>query len=90
MSRNYIDAKTTVWERIYLKDDADMDIIIKQIEEGNIADGFDEEYFDECEPLYETSEYMTIEENNGTHTIEVYVDEKCIWDNVDKHETIVG
>jgi len=90
MSRKYIDAKTTVWERIYLKDDADMDIIIKQIEEGNIEDGFDEKYFDECEALYETSEYMTIEENAGNNTIEVYVDDKCIWDNVDKHETIVG
>ena len=33
---------------------------------------------------------MTIEENAGNNTIEVYVDDKCIWDNINKYETIIG
>lgn len=81
--KNYIDYKETIWNRIYLADDADMDKIIADIQEKGIED-FAKEYneFDlEQGPIYETAEYVSPDDNHGQATVEIYRNEKQVWDN---------
>ena len=79
----YIDIKTTVWERYYIPDDVE----IPKIKSGeNIQDFLDDnEFWDwECESLLETSEWMSVEDNGGNATMEMYDENyKIIWDNVE-------
>ena len=89
IGRNYIDVKTTVWERFHFEDDMDMNKIIDILKTALIGIEpiellVDEELlFQESETLAETSVYMTVEENSGYSTIEVYTKDntESIWDN---------
>ena len=82
----YIDYKVTTWNRVHFSDDTDPKEIIKTIQEEGIGSIFNEDLgFIEQENLFDVDEEMTVEENNGFSTIEVYeknnpVDE-LIWSN---------
>lgn len=91
---NYIDYKATIWGRLYFKEDADMQKVIKKLEEGFLPSELcDDESlkFSRFEHLVDTEEYITPEENNNQPTIEVYgkivntdLWEECIWNNKTK------
>lgn len=79
---NYVDVKVTVWNRLFFTDKTDMKKIAGIIDQ----DGLSEIISDECgfirnETLYETDEYLTPEQNEEQSTIEVYADDKKIWNN---------
>lgn len=74
----HIDIKQTIWSRFTFSDDVDLSII-KSLEdvEKVINNGYDE-----FEDLAETASDMSVEENNGFSTIEVFNDEEeLIWKN---------
>lgn len=65
----YLDYKCTVWRRIHFSEKQnDVDKILEDIKGGYHPDIVDAEY----ETLYDTSEDMTVEENGGSSTIELY------------------
>ena len=75
----YIDVKTTVWERWYIPDD----VVIPE-NEFDIQDFLDDnEFWDwENEAIIETSEWMSVDQNDGEATIEVFDENgKLICDN---------
>ena len=68
----YLDYKCTVWRRInFSKKKNDVDKIIEDIKGGYHPDIVDAEY----ETLYDTSEDMTLEENDMFSTVELYNDD---------------
>lgn len=82
----YVDYKITSWRRVHFKDSANSKRIIESIKETGIDEIFDEDLgFTEQETLFEVDEGMTLEENNGFSTIEVYTEGKfvdnLIWSN---------
>lgn len=88
MSKNYVDVKHTIWQRIHFKDDADMDRIVGDIERtGDAEELYDEEYgFEENEVLYDTAEFIPAKENQAP-TIEVYENYKLIYENWNDEDT---
>lgn len=72
----YIDTKVTIWGRIHLKDDADMNKLIEMLKKNNSINSICDESlgFSEYRILYDTEEEITPEENNGDPTIEVFDD----------------
>jgi len=65
----YLDYKCTVWRRIHFSEKQnDVDKILEDIKGGYHPDIVDAEY----ETLYDTSEDMTVEENGGFSTIELF------------------
>jgi len=65
----YLDYKCTVWRRIHFSEKQnDVDKILEDIKGGYHPDIVDAEY----ETLYDTSEDMTVEENGGSSTIELF------------------
>jgi len=76
MNKNYVDIKSTVWQRHHFKDDADMNKIVELIKQDPEMI-FDEEIgFLETETLYETQTEMDLSMNDEFSTIEVYC-EQC-------------
>ena len=85
---NYIDEKITIWRRHYFNEHADLENIVKIIDEtGSVDDVIDESLgFVESDTLYDTSEFISPNENNNQATIEVYnTNQELIWNNVDKN-----
>lgn len=84
----YIDFKITTWERIQV-DDSIKEEVLSKLKSGEITgssdlfDYFSEEYFSfDPDIIFETSERMTPEENDGMSTIEVFEnDHSDIWTN---------
>lgn len=86
---NYVDYKATIWGRLHFEKDADMQKIIKKLEEGFLPSELcDDESlkFSYFEHLFDTEEYITPKENNNEPTIEVYENSnnECIWNNKNK------
>ena len=77
----YIDYKVTSWERVILDDEENLDLVIKQIKmgesPGSIVTATDPYY----QSLDETIEEMSLKDNDGQPTIEIYHDTKLIWNN---------
>jgi len=74
----YLDYKCTVWRRIHFSEKQnDVDKILEDIKGGYHPDIVDAEY----ETLYDTSEDMTVEENGGSSTIELYDNNELIFKN---------
>ena len=86
MPNKYVDIKITGWERLHFRDDADMQKVIESIKKDGLECIYEEELgYSTVESLAETNDYMTVEENDGEPTIEVYdgsVNE--IWNNSKK------
>lgn len=73
----YIDFKVTMWERVQVPEGME-DLFLNKLKEGKITSASDMwEYSLEldCEPLIDTGEQMTVEENGNCATIEA-IDEK--------------
>lgn len=65
----YLDYKCTVWRRIHIPDSKnDKEYILHKLKEGAEPLFTDAEY----ETLYDTSKDMTVEENEGCSTIELF------------------
>lgn len=91
--RKYVDYKYTSWGRMYFKEDADISKIIDKLEQGYLPlelgyDGVVPNLENcEWEPINDTEEYLTLEENDGQSTIELMewnenqTHLEPIWDN---------
>ena len=83
----YVDIKYTIWQRVHFHKETNMNEIIELIKTGNEDSIFDEELgFMENEVLYDTEEQLSLEDNEGNATIEVYQgndngNQELIWDN---------
>jgi len=74
----YLDYKCTVWRRIHFSEKQnDVDKILEDIKGGYHPDIVDAEY----ETLYDTSEDMTVEENGGCSTIELFDKDELLFKN---------
>lgn len=81
MSKNYVNVKYTIWQRIHFEDDSDMDKIVDDIQRtGDAEDLYDEYGFVGNEVLYDTAEFILAKENQAP-TIEVYKNNKLIYEN---------
>lgn len=68
----YLDYKCTVWRRIHIPNDKNnKKYIIEKLKQGIEPLFQDADY----ETLYDTSEDMTVEENGGSSTIELFNDD---------------
>lgn len=74
----YLDFKVTTWKRLRFKDNQDLNQIIDDIYKGFTPYEIESE---ECENLYDVEEFVSLDENDGCSTIEIYEDDKLIWDN---------
>lgn len=82
------DFKITTWERIQVEDDME-ELVLSALKEGKIESSNDiyDYLADEgdanisSERLMEVEEQMTVKENFGNATIEVYENTKLVWDN---------
>ena len=73
----YLDFKITTWKRLRLSDDCDINKITSELHECTPYEIESEE----CETLYDVEEFMTVNENGGCSTIEIYENDKLVWDN---------
>ena len=76
----YVDIKETVWTRYYIRD-VEQEEVLNKLKEGeypwDISDNV------ETDIMFDTSEVMKVEENEGNATIEFYNDEdEILWDNI--------
>ena len=86
---NYLDYKATIWVRIPIDKEENISKIIESLETIN----GDPEYLDDIlfneeedinmtsDYLYDTQGYLSIEDNQGNATIEIFKDNKQIWSN---------
>ena len=88
MTGNYVDVKHTIWQRYHYKDDAEMNKIVDAIK--NNKDFIDDELgFTQSEDIAETLDQMSVSQNNGQPTIEIYAKENScdpLWDNVNEFD----
>jgi hypothetical protein len=80
----YLDGKYTVWQRTYFSVEAETseeaESKIKQIVDED--DIYDETHFVENEILFDTLEIMSVDENDGQTTQELFNSgDEMIWDN---------
>lgn len=81
--------KLKIWakNRLSIEAETKEDAIQKAVEmikNGNLNDGFDDNVLDEYEMMYETSEGLTPDENNGEATVEVWHNREVYWTNADE------
>jgi len=73
----YVDFKITVWERVYF-DDADIEKVAEKIKNGIVTSSedmfteFEDRVAHDSEVLLETSEQMSVEENDNQSTVELF------------------
>lgn len=87
----YLDKKQTIWQREYHEIEAEnRDDVVKKIKQAMLQNFTPDEISDELESfkeqemLFDTIDDMTVEENQGKSTIEIYFDEEdaeCIAKN---------
>ena len=81
MANNYVDYKVEIWRRAFFTEDADMQKV-SEIAKENLENIFDEDLgFIEDDYIFETEYYVPPEENDNQSTIEVYEEDKEIWNN---------
>lgn len=87
---SYLDYKATIWFRIPIRDKETLNKVKQKIEKGilpsELYNDLDTEHeLGQCEPLYDTEEFITPNENDGQSTIEIYSDgdknTQMVWDN---------
>ena len=73
----FLDFKITTWKRIRIPDEK-LEEVIQKLKEGgcdapyDIVDEIDDCYIDSCDIDLEFEEPMTVEENEGASTQEIY------------------
>jgi hypothetical protein len=78
----YIDYKATIWFRISLRGEEEK--VIEALKNGKSVNELYDEFDDflvGCDPMFDTEEILTPEENNGQSTIEIYKDTELIYSN---------
>ena len=81
MANNYVDYKVEIWRRAFFSENADMKKV-SEVAKENLEDIFDEDLgFIEDVYISETEYYVSPEENDNQSTIEVYEEDKEIWNN---------
>ena len=81
MANNYVDYKVEIWRRAVFSENADMKKV-SEVAKENLEDIFDEDLgFIEDVYISETEYYVSPEENDNQSTIEVYEEDKEIWNN---------
>lgn len=79
---NYVDFKVTVWKRAKFKDNADIEMLKNLLKENELFELFEEKFgFLEVEQLSESIEPLSIKQNCGKPTIELYKDDVKVYDN---------
>ena len=75
----YLDTKVTIWKREIFDDSFTKEQILQSLEDGEvISDG--------VEFLYDTIELLTLEDNKGESTLELYhQDGRISWENGKRH-----
>lgn len=83
--------KTTIWEDVKTDNSIDENRILAALKEGKVTCAEDiyqlktvDQLLLSCETIDNTSEQMSVEENDNQPTIEVYENGKLIWDNTPK------
>ncbi len=73
-SNKYVDFKVTSWCRAHFDDDTDMEKVIELLKEGKGSGSICEESlgFEEWESLQNTEDDMSVDDNDGQCTVEVY------------------
>jgi len=83
----YVDVKVTVWQRIQLNEDKNVSAeevieILKEDDPSELWNDEKERFLPDYENLIDTEEYMSIDDNDGCSTIELYDDEdNLLWEN---------
>ena len=81
MANNYVDYKVEIWRRAVFSENADMKKV-SEVAKENLEDIFDEDLgFIEDDYISETEYCISPEENDNQSTIEVYEEDKEIWNN---------
>ena len=81
MANNYVDYKVEIWRRAFFSENADMKKV-SEVAKENLESIFDEDLgFTEDYYLFVTEYYVPPEENDNQSTIEVYEEDKEIWNN---------
>jgi hypothetical protein len=85
---NFIDVKVTIWQRLHFKENADMDRVVEILKATGDTDFIadDDLGFRYMQTLDETEDRMTVEENDGNPTVEVYRDGNDLWNNAQKDQ----
>jgi hypothetical protein len=83
----FIDYKTTVWERFEIEDE-NKDLLLEFLKENPEASAMDiwNWYSDNggdphCETIEGTSVEMSVEENGGSSTIEILLNDQILFEN---------
>lgn len=85
--KNYVDVKTTIWQRYHFNSETDMQKLAAIVEESGMDEIISDEHgFMESETLFDTEEELTPEDNGGCSTIEVCVNDTSIWNNGNNDE----
>lgn len=80
----YIDTKLTIWDRMEFESKEQMLQAKAMLESGELKSGLDvSDHFElTSEILYDTQEEMSVEENEGSSTLEIQdEDGNVIWHN---------
>lgn len=89
---NYIDVKVSVWNRIYFATGTDMQTVAETVKTKGVDAVMDISfgYKEQVTTLFETESEMSVDENNGLPTVEIYSDHKCIWDNSGREQSVTS
>ena len=81
MSNIRVEMKQTMWINYYFKEGSDINVIIEALKKDH-NDIYDESIgCVDSEDMLDTCEDMTVKDNKGNSTIEVYKDGKIVWEN---------
>ena len=79
--------KSSIWTKIRLHDEVDIEDVKEQLENGIHPDALelnDPDFLSEWDVLYDTEEILTTEDNLGSETIEIQDNDtkEIIWNNL--------
>jgi hypothetical protein len=79
--------KSSIWTKIRLHDEVDIEDVKEQLESGIHPDALelnDPDFLSEWEVLYDTESLLTTEDNLGSETIEIQNNDtkETIWNNL--------
>lgn len=78
----YVDIEVRVWQRLRFTDSTDMNKLVERLKAGDHPNYLaDDENYVEYDSLVDTEVLITPEQNEGNATIEVYDNDKMIWNN---------
>ena len=83
---NYVDYKISMWVRIPIEHTDNIPAIIEKFKAGELPSGVDGELYaedgsPEYDNMYDTEEYLTPSQNNGDATVEIFQNNKQVWNN---------